>query len=77
MPLWTMLAVLRRRITLESYSNDAYGDTSPDVVIDIDNYTAGENYFLYIDGNLVNISEPSSDEQAAKQMILTDIDVAA
>ena len=65
---------------LESYSNiadDSYGDTTPDIEIDIQDFNAGDDYFLIIDGTEIDIDDPTSAEQTAGTAIRADIDVAA
>jgi hypothetical protein len=65
--------------TQDIYANVAdisYGDTSPDVVIEIQDFRAGDNYVLVIDGTEIDITDPSQDEQAAGAMLRTDIDIS-
>jgi hypothetical protein len=50
-------------------------DVAPDLVIDIQDHAAGDNYYLYIDDELVNIVDPTTEQIAAEEMVLTDFDL--
>ena len=52
-------------------------DEAPDLVIDIQDHAAGDNYFLYIDDELVDIVDPTAEQIAAQEMVLTDFDLSA
>jgi hypothetical protein len=52
----------------DDVTDPSLGDVSPEVVIDISQYTAGDNYFLVIDGTPVDIADPSAAEQVAGQL---------
>jgi hypothetical protein len=50
-------------------------DVAPDLVIDIQDHAAGDNYYLYIDDELVDIVDPTAEQIAAEEMVLTDFDL--
>jgi hypothetical protein len=58
-----------------SVVTDAPGDTAPDLVIDLESYTAGDDYYLVIDGQEVDISEPTTADVSGGQMMLNEFDV--
>jgi hypothetical protein len=66
--------------SLVSFVNEidnSFGDTTPDLEIDIQDFNAGDDYFLIIDGTEVDIADPTLAEQSAGSAIRADIDVAA
>jgi len=66
--------------TLVSYVNgtdSSFGDTTPEVEIDIQDFNAGDDYSLIIDGTEIDIDDPTLAEQTAGTAIRADIDVAA
>jgi hypothetical protein len=54
---------------------DTTGDTTPDLVIDLEGYTAGDNFYLVIDGQEVDIPEPMVSDISGGQMTLNEFDV--
>ena len=58
-------------------TDNSYGDTTPDIEIDIQDFNAGDDYFLIIDGTEIDIDAPTSAEQTLGTAIRADIDVAA
>ena len=62
---------------IESVVTDSQGDTTADLVINLEGYTAGDNYHLLIDGQEVDIAEPTATDISNGQMTLSGFDVSS
>ena len=51
-------------------------DIAPDFVIDIESYSAGDDYYLIVDDTLVDITDPTAEQITAQQMVLTDLSLS-
>jgi hypothetical protein len=69
------LTVQTAEASIDTVVTDTTGDTTPDLVIDLEGYTAGDDYYLVIDGQEVDIPEPTASDISGGQMTLNEFDV--
>jgi hypothetical protein len=66
------LTVQGAEAKIDSVVTDTQGDTTPDLIIDIGGYTAGDDYYLVIDGQQVDIADPTDAEISSGKMTLNE-----